>query len=1139
MALHQRSSMRHSSYGAHRPGSSTPSAAKVHRPSMNSEDTSSQHPGPVPHDESDITLADDDPRHQEFRERFAKTEQRIAALLSGTFDLPAFAGLADGDASANTASADRAEPQSQPAPAPKKPARTIDEDDYGDDDDDDDEADEPPQAESPLQTKSAAATNASSSLLKVPSSLPAKSSIDRAASTSSADQSKNAEDVRKELNEQKKAAEDAARRSSHRLFYTLETDRDAMLEQQKLDDLDRQVETEMSGQSAQAVNNAAAASANQQGSLSSANLGSSSLTFKHLISRIDAKRNLVRASDAQLRSLMSDVRKNRSKWASEDKVGQEELYEAAEKVLMELKAMTEHAAPFLQRVNKRDAPDYYQVIKQPMDIGTMIKKLKSLQYRSKKEFVDDLNLIWSNCLKYNADPSHFLRKKALYMKKETDKLVPLIPDIVVRDRAEVEAEERRMQSIDADLEGVEDSDDEPIMASRGRKAPSKGNKGSAAVRKAPSAGTEGTPGAETKPMPGSASIPRTEFLRADSEMDGGQNGFQTPPPPGTLTPLGTNGIPGTASQADASDIDAGSSVVGAAPTEDADLDDAEYKTWKQVTKKDRAMIAAERHRLFRNDHLNVEEPALIRTKAGMRRWLRQHKQAIHGGVPEDEIEVVDGKDGVQEASGETLAEGIEGEEERQVPDYYDTLSVMPELNERLKWAEDSEGQVIQQGEEFMRMVPKGYFQSPKSNLATKMEANMRQMQDTRKICAKIGIVKQMQLQSQTYQNQFQKYDPQPFEEADAGPVVVSDDGAVMSQWTCRAALQRSVAKVFYHAGFEEFQPSALDSVTDIASNFFTQLARTFNVYREAPKVRSETGPPMWKPRFTSEETILHALRQNGVDLEALDSYVKEDVERLGSKLGVMHERMKAHLNELLRPALDFNAGADGAGAFNDGSEQFSSGDFADEIGEDFFGFRELGLDKELASFTVPFHLLQNRIHNAYQAQNASTTSTAGNLWENPAPWEPVTIHTVRNQIGLVQGYFLEKLHANNDQPLVEDEDLPAKQRFPKPRLPPTGKISSPRKRPLREQQQMAKKKRKLEESQGTGNTQDSSQQQSSQGGANGTSTAGSGAVKGIAKPVGKLKLEAPSSKENVAEPEKDDANGVVGMMSPESINGAG
>lgn len=85
---------------------------------------------------------------------------------------------------------------------------------------------------------------------------------------------------------------------------------------------------------------------------------------------------------------------------------------------------------------------------------------------------------------------------------------------------------------------------------------------------------------------------------------------------------------------------------------------------------------------------------------------------------------------------------------------------------------------------------------------------------------------------------------------------------------------------------------------------------------------------------------------------------------------------------------------------------------------------------------------------------------------------------------------------------------------------------------------MAKKKRKLEESQGSGNTQDSSQQQSSQSGANGTSGSNA-AVKGLSKPVGKLKLEAPSSKENVAEPEKDEANGIVGMMSPESINGAG
>jgi len=111
----------------------------------------------------------------------------------------------------------------------------------------------------------------------------------------------------------------------------------------------------------------------------------------------------------------------------------------------------------------------------------------------------------------------------------------------------------------------------------------------------------------------------------------------------------------------------------------------------------------------------------------------------------------------------------------------------------------------------------------------------------------------------------------------------------------------------------------------------------------------------------------------------------------------------------------------------------------------------------------------------------------------------------------VQDYFRNKLRANHDNALVEDEDLPQKQRFPKPRLPPTGKISSPRKRPIREQQQAAKKKRKLEEG---------------------------GAAKSLGHPVGKLRLEMPKPEDHggVHDPEKDgEANGA--MISPESIAG--
>lgn len=706
------------------------------------------------------TMPEEDPRAALFRDRFARAEARLMAVLSGASPPSA---LEAADAAAQPPSQlTLALPahDARPAVTPKKRARDIDEDDYGDDDDDADEDDAT--RASPLLAKSTPnalpAADPDSSSLRIPS-LPGKLGSDRP-TTPSSDQLRSSDDVRKKLQQDKKAAEDAAKRSFHTLFYTLENDRDAMLEQQKLDELDRQVETEMSGQQPADAPGSGTPAAPQQGTLSTTNLGASSLTLKHLIARIDARRSEVHASDSQLRTLISEVRKNRSKWANEERVGQEELYESMEKVLMELKA-SEHAHPFLQRVNKREAPDYYTVIKQPMDIGTMMKKLKQLAYKSKKEFVDDLMLIWSNCLKYNADPSHFLRKKALFMRKETEKLVPLIPEITIRDRAEVEAEERRLRNGDADADGADDSEDEePIMASRGRKAPSKVNKGSSNARKAPPAGHESTPGPEGKPpIPtiNSAVSNLKNESRADSEMEGSINGFSTPPP-GILTPLGANGASRSAapgSQADVSEADgSGASVSGFLESEDAELDDLEYKTWKQVTKKDRAIIAAERNRLFRDDRLNVDEPAILRTKASMRRWLRHRKHAVEEGSAETGGTGADGKDGVQASAGETLAEGIAGEEERQVPDYYDPVCVIPDLSDKVQWVEDMEGNVIQQAEEYLRVVPKGHFTAPDGALTKRLDSNMRQMQDVRKICSKINIVKQMQLQAQVRNSGF-------------------------------------------------------------------------------------------------------------------------------------------------------------------------------------------------------------------------------------------------------------------------------------------------------------------------------------------------------------------------------------------------
>ena len=326
---------------------------------------------------------------------------------------------------------------------------------------------------------------------------------------------------------------------------------------------------------------------------------------------------------------------------------------------------------------------------------------------------------------------------------------------------------------------------------------------------------------------------------------------------------------------------------------------------------------------------------------------------------------------------------------------------------------------------------------------------------------------------------------------DIPPAVVSDDGPIVAPWVSRAALQRSVGKIFYHAGFEDFQPSSLEAVTDVAGQYVKNLVSTLGVYQESHRVpcaaESVSGvqpdqqpsshkqstaasahkPRQYKERFTPEEQILHALNENGTDLESLVSYIEEDVSRLSNKLSTYHERIKDHLADLLRPALDpSQAGNDGAGAFNDGNEsQFVAGDFAEDIDEDFFGFKELGLDRELgvSSLSVPLHLLQSRMQSAYQPTNAAVPGTGtGNILEDPEPWEKITVENLEQQITLVQGFFSEKLNKTGQNPLVEDEELPTKQRFPKPRLPPSGKISSPRKRPIREQQMMARKKKKME-----------------------------------------------------------------------------
>ena len=60
--------------------------------------------------------------------------------------------------------------------------------------------------------------------------------------------------------------------------------------------------------------------------------------------------------------------------------------------------------PFMQPVDPvaLGIPDYFTVIKQPMDLGTIRRKLDSREYLNAEQFENDVRLVFSNCFTYNA-----------------------------------------------------------------------------------------------------------------------------------------------------------------------------------------------------------------------------------------------------------------------------------------------------------------------------------------------------------------------------------------------------------------------------------------------------------------------------------------------------------------------------------------------------------------------------------------------------------------------------------------------------------------------------------------------------------------------------------------------------------------
>mmetsp|Transcript_17869 Transcript_17869/g.25254 ORF Transcript_17869/g.25254 Transcript_17869/m.25254 type:complete len:215 (+) Transcript_17869:120-764(+) len=73
--------------------------------------------------------------------------------------------------------------------------------------------------------------------------------------------------------------------------------------------------------------------------------------------------------------------------------------------------------------------DYPEIIKKPMDLGQVKRKIENKSYKNINEAADDVRQIWKNCMQYNADGSDFYLLAKNISKRFEDKFAKLLKEI--------------------------------------------------------------------------------------------------------------------------------------------------------------------------------------------------------------------------------------------------------------------------------------------------------------------------------------------------------------------------------------------------------------------------------------------------------------------------------------------------------------------------------------------------------------------------------------------------------------------------------------------------------------------------------------------------------------------------------------
>lgn len=546
-----------------------------------------------------------------------------------------------------------------------------------------------------------------------------------------------------------------------------------------------------------------------------------------------------------------------------------------------------------------------------MDLGTVSKKLKHFQYKTKKEFSDDLYLIYENCLVYNTNPSSEYRKHAIAMRRKTDRLLARVPDIVVK------------ENMDHDMDESDGEEDKSTTT--------------ATRERSMTHDSMAEPAATT-----------TTEINHQRVHTGGKH-----PQKGTTLQTLT-------------EIDKESEDQVMKQELDQDKGELQNQLWREITKKTRAKLTTDVEQQYQFDfsdrvalkrssldmerfhmlehlhHDSTSTKKLMRcNKKALSRWMSRRglnmtTRTISTSVydtfdltSEDEDDTDDGggfffmmnKHGGEHKSNPTDEEDA-NRTDLFLPEYSMTAG-LPEIEgipEEYLLEEEMEEEKEKEGGKKIPtfdIYPTTQFTS--SALKDKMDSNIEtisRIRSTYKKCR--SIQDNTPLHIPAVETPSSPLSPEMMHTGTPIPTTSSSTLPSPKDITAEASqqlMQRSLTQILAHAGFESADSNALNILTDLMTESLSNLGKT------ARKYLDEHSKNM------SSADILHqTLKENGVQggVNDLEDYVTQDIEHYGNKLQDLNNKLETSYQDLISGSMNESIAMDEDLLFEEENDVFTT-----------------------------------------------------------------------------------------------------------------------------------------------------------------------------------------------------------------------